>query len=77
MLKTIIETITLTPGVGHVFSSDEAVDLQFFNCGPGRVLVEDTLLSKGGIAAFSGSDPITLLCYDESDAVVIVRRALY
>ena len=70
MVKFLIETIRLTPGVGHVFSSDEAVDLQFFNCGSGRVLVEDPLLSKGDIAAFSGSDPITLLCVHDKKAVV-------
>jgi hypothetical protein len=36
--------IRLSPGVGHVFSSDEPLQWEFRNRGPGRALIEQTVL---------------------------------
>ena len=56
--------------VAHVFTSDEPWAWQFYNCGPCQALVEDTVLSPGEIAVFSGRGPFTLL--SDSDTVVII-----
>jgi hypothetical protein len=65
--------VTLSPGVGHVFGSDKGLAWQFFNCGPGRVLVDESLLAKGYIMVVFGSGPITLVCADDEKAVVMVH----
>jgi hypothetical protein len=72
-MNYIIDTITVCPGEAHEITSDEAFAWEIYNCGPGRVLVDETLLPKGDITVVSGSGPITLLCVDGEKAVVMVH----
>jgi hypothetical protein len=67
--------IRLSPGVGHVFSSDEPLQWEFRNRGPGRALIEQTVLSPGESATFSRSEPITMISWDDRDTDVDVQPA--
>jgi hypothetical protein len=66
----IFDTITVCPGELHEITSDEDFAWEIHNCGPGPVLVDDTVLEKGDITVVSGSGPITLLCVHDEKAVV-------
>jgi len=68
-----IDPIPVCPGELHEITSDEPFAWEIYNCGPGRVLVDGTLLAKGDITVVSGSGPITVLCADHENAVVIVH----
>jgi hypothetical protein len=77
MSKSTIQplTIRLSPGIGHVFTSDDPLLWEFFNCGPGQALVERTVLSPGEVAAFLGTEPLTLMSWDNRNTVVVALPA--
>jgi hypothetical protein len=73
MAKIPATTIRIPPGVAHIFGADDPMTWRIHNRGPGRVLVEQTVLPPGESATFSGSDPIVLLSGDDRDTVVVVE----
>jgi hypothetical protein len=72
----IFDTITVCPGELHELTCNQDLTCHIHNCGPGPVLVNDTVLHKGDITVVPGSGPTTVLCDQAIYAVVIVQRAL-
>ena len=74
----IIDTILILPHELHEITSDEPFNWVIYNCGPGRVLINDKiLLAKGDITVVSGSGPITVLCDDDEKAFVMVHPGAF